>query len=338
MATGHYNRSTGDLKRRLAASIPHETLKALHQKRPARHLALAARQFLLLGLAFSAGWNFESLWIRIPAALVLGFTVFNFTVLLHEVVHRAVFTGDRPRLYRILGLLYAIPSGISATQFSRWHLDHHRELGSSTGDPKRAYLSPRRNARWFKLLYATPALFPIYFRAARKATTFYPGTIQETIRKERFLSIAVHLTVAALIAFLGGWQRLTWLYVIPVLLVFPPAFTLNRLGQHYDVKPDEPAKWSTRMTPSRLWGVIYLFSNYHMEHHYFPGVPFYNLPALSRSLERFFQEEGIEPRTYRGLLWDWFVRNKKPHTDWTLKNEVSRPEDGLPGSGSVRIS
>ena len=30
------------------------------------------------------------------------------------------------------------PSGISASQFTRWHLDHHAELGSDEDDPKRA--------------------------------------------------------------------------------------------------------------------------------------------------------------------------------------------------------
>src|SRR5438034_4506514 len=39
------------------------------------------------------------------------------------------------------GLLYAIASGISCSQFTRWHLDHHAELGSDEGDPKRHYRS-----------------------------------------------------------------------------------------------------------------------------------------------------------------------------------------------------
>ena len=79
------------------------------------------------------------------------------------------------RRARSLALAYAIPSGISASQFTRWHLDHHAELGSSEDDPKRHYLSPKINARWYKLLYATPALFPIYFRAARKETVELSG-------------------------------------------------------------------------------------------------------------------------------------------------------------------
>ena len=104
------------------------------------------------------------LWL--PFAFVSGFAIFDFTVLLHEVVHRAVLSGKSEGAYRFIGILYAVPSGISSTQFTRWHLDHHSALGSDLEDPKRHYLSPKINERWFKLLYFTPALFPIYFRAA----------------------------------------------------------------------------------------------------------------------------------------------------------------------------
>ena len=58
------------------------------------------------------------------------------------------------------------------------------------------------------------------------------------------------------------------------------AFTLNRLGQHYDIDPGHPLKWSTVMAPSRLWDFLFVYSNYHAEHHYFPSVPFYNLRKL----------------------------------------------------------
>jgi len=316
MKGGFYWRAIGDLKGRLVAAVPHGVLKELHRKSPGRHFAVTARQLVLFALAFAIGWRLEALWVRIPCAVVLGFIVFDGTVLLHEVVHKAVFDGDRPRAYRLLGLLYALPSGISPTQFTRWHLDHHYELGSPTDDPKRAHLSPKRNARWLKLLYATPALFPIYFRAARRETATYPADVQRTIRRERLAAVALHLAAGASIWAFGDFARFVWLYAVPVFVVFPPAFTLNRLGQHYDIVPGEPAKWSTRMVKSRFWEAAYLWSNYHLEHHYFPAVPFYRLGDLNAALTPFFTAEGVRPHTYRELLWNWFVRNRPPHADW----------------------
>ena len=143
-------------------------MRAFHTRTAWRHLAIAARQFAILGLTTWALISIANPLLWVPLAFVQGLTVFNFTVLLHEVVHHTIFERRRPAAERLLGWLYAVPSGISASQFTRWHLDHHAELGSDEDDPKRHHLSPKRNARWFKLLYATPALFPIYFRAARK--------------------------------------------------------------------------------------------------------------------------------------------------------------------------
>ncbi len=66
--------------------------------------------------------------------------------------------------------------------------------------------------------------------------------------------------------------------------MFPIAFTLNRLGQHYDIDPTDPTKWSTLVRGHWFWDFAFLNSNYHLEHHYFAGVPFYRLPALQRAL------------------------------------------------------
>jgi fatty acid desaturase len=300
----------------LASAVPKDLVRDWHRREPARHLAVAVRQFILLGLVT---WGLvrvthPAFWV--PLALVQGFTVFNFTVLLHEVVHHAVFAGRRPRLERLLGFAYAIPSGISASQFTRWHLDHHAELGSSEDDPKRRHLSPKTNARWVKLLYCTPALFPIYFRAARRETATYDAPLRRTIARERRLSAGVHLLALASLAWFAGWGAAARAYAVPVFLVFPVAFTLNRLGQHYSIDPKDPAGWSTLMRGHWFWDFAFLNSNYHLEHHYFPGVPFYRLPEVQRALTPYYERKGLAWRTYGQLLRGWFIENQAPHTNW----------------------
>src|SRR5712692_11501058 len=227
-----YSQHATRLRTELALALPREALQTLHRKSAARHLAIAARQFLMLALATWGLLAIANPLIWIPLALVQGFTIFNFTVLLHEVVHHTVFDRRRPALERALDWLYAVPSGISASQFTRWHLDHHAELGSDEDDPKRHHLSPKINARWFKLLYASPALFPIYFRAARKESATYPLALQRRIAYERRVSIVVQLSVLALIWTFAGGAAAARAYVVPIFFVFPIAFTLNRLGQH----------------------------------------------------------------------------------------------------------
>lgn len=312
----HYSRHTVSLRGELGRAVPRDVLRDLHRRVAARHFAGTARQFGLLALC---GWGlvtFQHPLVWVPLAIVQGFTVFNFTVLLHEVVHHTVFAARRPRTERVLAFLYAVPSGISPTQFSRWHLDHHAELGSDEDDPKRHHLSPKRNARWFKLLYATPALFPIYFRAARRESATYPADVQARIRRERLVAIAAHLLVLGALAWGFGAGAALRAYLVPVFFVFPVAFMLNRLGQHYDIDPTDPAKWGTLMRSHWFWNLVFLNSNLHLEHHYFPGVPYYRLPELQRALLPFYARRNMRWQTYGGLLHGWFVLNKVPHTDW----------------------
>jgi fatty acid desaturase len=326
----YYAEHAQELKRDLAREIPIEELRRLHQKRPLLHALVAAANFAALLVSAAAIVLLDRWYLWLPFAVVAGFAVFNCTILLHEVIHHTVLGRLNKRAYRILGLLYAIPSGISASQFTRWHLDHHAELGSDDDDPKRHHLSPKINARWLKFLYFTPALFPIYFRAAAKETATYEPELRKTIRRERLVTIAVQLSVLAAIGVAGGWALAWKLYIAPVFFVFPVAFALNRLGQHYDIDPDDPARWATLVKGSWFWDSVYLFSNYHLEHHYFPGVPFYNLPKLQRLLMPFYAKRGIAPRSYSSLLWNYLVLNRKPHTKWAAGAAAATPAPSAP--------
>lgn len=312
----YYAEHAQQLKQDLAHAVPLDLLRELHQKRPLRHAALALANVTALVASAVAIVMLDSWYLWLPFAVVAGFAVFDFTVLLHEVVHRAVLREASEKGYRFLGLLYAVPSGISSSQFTRWHLDHHAGLGSNEEDPKRHYLSPKRNARWLKLLYFTPALFPIYFRAAARETASYEPALRKRIARERLGTVAFQLSLLALAAWLGGWGIAFKLYIVPVFFVFPVAFALNRLGQHYDIDPADPAKWSTLIRGSWFWDKVFLYSNYHLEHHYFPGVPFYNLPRLQKVLAPFYEQRGVRAHGYGELIWNWLVLNRRPHSDW----------------------
>ena len=332
----HYWKQVAAFKRELLAAVPHADLRALHVRRSAVHMAYAARQFGIAALCSLALWHVTHPLLWVPLAVLQGFTFFNMTTLLHEVVHRSVFASSQPRWNRALGLAYAITSGISASQFTRWHLDHHDNLGSHDDDPKRQWLSPKRNARWYKLLYCTPALLPLYFRAAANEARSYPAPLRKTIGRERIATIVIQLCVAASLVFFGGWGAMARIWAVPYFLVFPVAFTLNRLGQHYDIDPSHPLKWSTVMKPSRFWDFLFVYSNYHAEHHYFQNVPFYNLRRLHSRLLPLYDRLGIERHTYREIVWQWFVLNRPPHTNWdtlgTPQEPPDRAEERAPGA------
>jgi fatty acid desaturase len=74
-----------------------------------------------------------------------------------------------------------------------------------------------------------------------------------------------------------------------------------------------------------FWDFAFLNSNYHLEHHYFPGVPLYRLPAVQRALVPFYEKRQMRWRTYGQLVRGWIVENRVPHTNWADPGTASSP-------------
>lgn len=313
----YYREHVDDLQQRVTGAVEREDLRRLHERSGWRHAVVALRQAAIGAVCLAGTIVYDDPWIWIPLAALQGTVILSFIILLHEVVHETVCDARRPFLLRALGLLYAAPSAISASQFTRWHLDHHDGLGSATEDPKRAHLSPKRNARWYKALYMTAALFVIYARASATEAKRYPDSLRRTVTLERLTNLALHAAFVTAVWQVFGGEAVLRAWVVPLFVFFPPAFMLNRLGQHYWIDPADPAKWSTRVDGSPLVRLLFLNSNHHIEHHYFPRVPLYRLPALNRRLRPFWSKIGHANRSYPSLMWGWFGRNGAPHTDWT---------------------
>lgn len=318
-AMGNWQRAAASIVREASNTVDRGRMRRLHRKSGWGHAGMAAI-WLGLGAAGAAlAWQGSHPWLWPVGIALLGLFALDGTVMLHEVLHGLVVSPRNPGLERLLGLLYALPCGISPSQFTRWHLDHHRELGTGDRDPKRRHLSPKRNSRLLKLAYWTPALFPIYFRAAARESATYPEGLRRRIARERAAGIAFHLMLAAVLVLSAGWGVWLRVHLLPLLLAFPFWFALNRLGQHYAIDPEDPAHWGTLMKRSPFWwDILFLWSNYHLEHHYFPAVPAYRLPALRCELEPFFHRRGIRARGYAELVWGWLVRNQPPHARWSV--------------------
>lgn len=111
-----------------------------------------------------------------------------------------------------------------------------------------------------------------------------PGKERECIRAAR-IHLAVHVLLAAVFIFSGLWPLLL-LVTFPVF--FAPAFGLmvgftQHIGLIYNVADFRLCARTIRLNP--LLRFLYWNMNYHIEHHMYAAVPFYNLGALRRDIE-----------------------------------------------------
>ena len=87
MAT-HWDQAAGSFRGALSSAVDAETLRRLHAIHPWRHFLVLGRQLLLLATAVYAILQWGDRWyVWVPASIGIGFIVFDFSVLLHEVVH-----------------------------------------------------------------------------------------------------------------------------------------------------------------------------------------------------------------------------------------------------------
>ena len=98
----------------------------------------------------------------------------------------------------------------------------------------------------------------------------------------------VYGAAVAAITATGMWGAVAAYWLVPFLGCFLPAMRLRGISDHWAVANDHPLR---RMRTVRV-NVLERFLlfpkgvNFHIEHHLYPGVPFYRLAALHRRLMR----------------------------------------------------
>ena len=304
MKSHYYSQHAVALRAELGAAISRRQMRELHEKTAARHLVVAARQFGILALATWGLIRFDNPLIWVPLAFVQGFTIFNFTVLLHEVVHHTIFARRRPA--RRAG------AGLSLRRAERDSASPVHALAS--GPSRRAWIGRRRSQARAPVAEGEQALVQAAVLHARAVPDLFPGGTS----RGGELSGSVAAGDQSGAENLDG--RASWRSSQscgscsdstrrrgrhhPRVLHLPDRVHAEPSRPALRHRPPDPAKWGTLMKGHWFWDFAFLNSNYHLEHHYFPGVPFYRLPGLQRALVPFYEKKGMRWQTYGQLCTD----------------------------------
>jgi beta-carotene hydroxylase len=191
---------------------------------------------------------------------------------LHDATHRAV---SRTRwVNEAIGRVSSLCLLSPFAAFRAMHLEHHKHTNDPHRDPDHY---SGRGAWWaLPLRWVTQDLH-YYLRIV--------GAWHSRPRAER---VEVVLSVAVFASLLGA---LTWAgYGEAVLLawVIPARLAIAALSFSFDYLPHVPHQTpasedrfaATRILIAPSLSVLFLFQNYHLIHHLYPGVPFYRYRAV----------------------------------------------------------
>ena len=268
---------------------------ALGQADQARALALSVpdgRTFTLLTGAYLAVWGalLALLWttdqlaLQILLAILIGNQLHALTILQHDCGHRSAYESARANLWvgRLLAWFIVMPF----TTFTELHRFHHGFLGDRELDPD----------EWFYEagpvhLFLRECLFMPRFIVLSLTRAQVAPPVRRVIAAELIFNLCTHAALAAALLALGQAKLLLFGLLLPMLLLGVVFNPLARGFEHFPLStlaPGDPRRHAlqhnTVTVTSRVLGVLWANINFHVEHHMFPRVPFYRLPALHRLL------------------------------------------------------
>src|SRR5947209_3503411 len=264
-----------------------ELLRELHRPRPDHWLRLAI--FLAAYIATSAVLYRlitafpHNPWIYvacIPLYLLAAATLHGISLFTHEAVHGTLCPN--PVLNDALGAVCAWPVLQNFAAYKVLHLRHHQHLGLK-GDPDH-YANYTHWSwllflmHWGRLIAGYPAYItaiPILaFRQARGWERFW---ILFEVACVVALGVAVVLSPIPRPLLIHAW-------LIPMLfintLVNVRGMSQHTLLEHHS----DPILGTRSILTNRVTAFFMCNENYHLEHHLYPGVPWYNLPRLHAAL------------------------------------------------------
>ena len=111
----------------------------------------------------------------------------------------------------------------------------------------------------------------------------------------RIAQAAYYLTIAAAVTWFGVWEQFLLYWAVPYMTIFLMLVYVRGVADHFGDMTYTNALTGTRtiIKPGIVVRTLVQPHNlqYHIEHHPFPSVPFYNLPQLHKLL--------MENETYR---------------------------------------
>jgi fatty acid desaturase/membrane-associated phospholipid phosphatase len=216
----------------------------------------------------------EAAPMLIVGILITAVALNTFPLLMHEGMHGVLFANRRWNW--IASVLLGSTFLMSFSAYRVLHLRHHRYLGDPR-DPDDYHNYSRSRPMVWCLHFVRLTLGPALYVCLIPVLALKHGSPAQ--RKLICIEYLLLGSIYSVLLRVFSYRDLFVVWFVPLLLM--GALTAIRgFTQHGITEASDPYLASRTMLPNPMVAFFLLNENYHLEHHLFPEVPSYHLPAL----------------------------------------------------------
>ncbi|MBX9613790.1 MAG: fatty acid desaturase [Burkholderiales bacterium] len=262
----------------MANQIDNIALKNLYQHRWQPNLKIPLFYGIWIGLGAMA-WNAQHWFIVWPCYVGMGYMQMGVVTFMHDGVHNVLFKARWKNW--AFGIFAMVPLLISFIAFREDHLIHHRH--NRTAQDLDAFMMGQRGVGDFIVFY-TYALAGVLLTALQFIFIFPAQSLRGKKAAIHLAEMALHVAVAVAlfewVSRLGVAFHALMLWFWPIVC-FSFFNSVRFVAEHYGTPWNAGQLAGTRtIISNRLNSWFWNNINYHIGHHVYPGVPWYNLQQL----------------------------------------------------------
>ncbi|QDU41809.1 Fatty acid desaturase [Symmachiella dynata] len=268
-----------------------QRLRELSKLTPGRGLAAIACDWAMIAACFTAAIMFPHPLVWVGCAILIAARQHALLIIMHDASHFRIVSSRRWN-DRLSNWLLAWPVLVSTEGYRANHLAHHSHLNTDD-DPDWTRKEGKPEWEFPKTRWALAKLlardlcgggFLDMLKAIGDLSSQKPKA--DEAKPRPWGKLCYYVLLATAVTVTGMWVPVLLLWYLPAFTILPVILRLRSIAEHFGLEGEHDLNMSRNFAAGPVERLLFAPHNvgYHLDHHLFPSVPYYNLPQLHAAL------------------------------------------------------
>ncbi len=273
-------------------ALPKKSLLALSSISAYKSMLAVLLEWIIIASLFYVNAIYESIPLLVISIIIIGSRLHALGVFMHEATHYRLHPNRKVNDF--MGNVFcAWPILTTLASYRKNHLAHHRHMNTSE-DPD--WFS-KIDVQYFQFPMARKDIVIAYLKALT-GVMFFTFYLKRTLdisnnqkadtgkNSHKWIRFACYILILAGSYFSGYFSLIILLWLIPIMTSLVFFAHIRSVAEHFAL-PLEHKLNSTRTVKASWWEKVFCAPynvQYHLEHHLYPSIPWYNLADCHQEL------------------------------------------------------